>query len=391
MLYSIVGIIAIAVHLIVNADVFLNVRGKRVFPGERMYLLFLLSVIGYHLTDALWGILYDQKLVAGVFADTTVYFVMMAASIMLWGMFVHRYLGTRNKAIMYTGIAVFAFQIIFIVVNFFYPVLFEVTDACEYNTKPLRYVMLTAQILMYLILSIYTLIVALKRKGTSKRRHLAICFFGVFMVVAITFQVIFPLQPLYSYGYLFGICALHSFVVEDERANQRTELEEVKHRVSIDPLTGVMSKHAYIDMEASIDERISKGIMEPFAMVVFDLNDLKVVNDTSGHNAGDKYIIKSVELIKEHFKYLPIYRVGGDEFTIFLTGKDYDNRNSLVAAFNKRIEENIRKDDFIIVAVGLSIFIPDKDSTILQTYTRADREMYQRKHVLKEMKMNKDV
>ena len=130
--------------------------------------------------------------------------------------------------------------------------------------------------------------------------------------------------------------------------------------------------------------------MEPFAIAVFDLNDLKVVNDSEGHNSGDKYIIKSVELIKEYFKDVPIYRVGGDEFTIFLTGKDYENREALLKAFNERIEKNLMEDDLIVVAAGLSIFIPEKDSTILQTFTRADREMYIRKHILKEKKLNKD-
>ena len=390
MLYSIVGIIAIFIHFIVNFDVFRNIKGKNVFPGERVYLFFLLSVIAYHITDAFWGILYDKHLATAVFIDTTLYFVCMASSILLWGMFVKQYLDRSNRTIIIIGAAMFFVQIITIVVNLFYPVLFSVSKECVYSARPLRYVMLGGQIFTYLMLCLFTLISSLKRRDSLKRRYLAICFFSAFMMVAITLQVIFPLLPMYSFGYLFGICALHSFVVEDEKATQKSELEEVKHRVSIDSLTGVMSKHAYVDIEANIDERINRGIMEPFAMVVFDLNDLKMVNDTDGYNAGDKYIVKSVELIQECFKYSPIYRVGGDEFTIILTGQDYDNRKALLSAFNERIEDNLKKDDLIIVAAGLSIYMPEKDSTILQTFTRADREMYIRKHLLKEKKLNKD-
>ena len=342
MLYSIVAFIAIVIHLIVNLDVFLNIKGKKLFPGEKFYLFFLLSVIAYHITDAFWGILYDNKLATAVFIDTTIYFIAMAGSILLWGLFVYKYLGTRNKIIFYIGFAVFIFQIILISINFAYPILFKVSADCVYSAQPTRYVMLGAQILIYLLLAIYTLIVAIRQKGSSKRRHLAICFFGLFMVVAIALQVFFPLLPMYSYGYLFGICALHLFVVEDEKANQQTELEEVKHRVSIDPLTGVMSKHAYIDIEEKIDDRINKGMMEPFALIVFDLNDLKTVNDTQGHNEGDQYIIKAVDLIKEYFAATPIYRVGGDEFAVILTGEDYENKESLLNSFNEKIEENTK-------------------------------------------------
>ena len=388
MAYSVVGFLAIAIHFIVNIDVFLHFRGKKKFSGELFYFFFLISVIAYHVTDGFWGILYDNHLITALFIDTTAYFIIMATSILLWGLFVYRYLGSKNKIITYIGLAVFTFQIAVIIANFFYPVLFVIDENCEYSAKAVRYVMLGIQVFMFLLLAIYTFITFLHSNGSLKRHHLAISIFCLFMIASIALQVFFPLMPLYSLGYLLGVTALHTFVVEDEKANQKLELEEAKHRVSIDPLTGVMSKYAYIDEEAHIDDLIARGEMKEFAMIVFDLNDLKFINDTKGHDAGDIYIIQSVNLIKEYFKDIPIYRVGGDEFTIILRDNNYDNRDGLFKAFNDRIDENSAKNDLIIISAGLAIYLPDKDSTILQTYTRADREMYARKYYLKEHKNN---
>ncbi|MBO4682795.1 MAG: hypothetical protein J5618_02940, partial [Bacilli bacterium] len=126
MAYSLVGILAIVIHLIVNFDVFMDVKKKGKFAGEGFYLLFLLSVIIYHITDGFWGLLYENQLADAVIIDTSVYFFAMATSILLWGLFVYFYLGAKNKAITYVGGVVFIFQITCVIINFFNPILFEV-------------------------------------------------------------------------------------------------------------------------------------------------------------------------------------------------------------------------------------------------------------------------
>ena len=388
MAYSLVGIIAIIVHLIVNMDVIFRFKGKRPFSGQRYYLFFLVSVIVYHLTDAFWGFLYDAKAVTPLFIDTTLYFIAMASSILFWGYFVYFYLGRKNKTILYAGLVVFAVQIVVILLNFKFPFLFTIDqETCEYSAKSMRYVMLGVQILMYVVLALFTFVESFKNRDSLKRRYIMVSLFSVFMIVAIALQVFFPLIPMYSYGYLFGICVLHSLVVEDEMANQKHELVEAHRQISYDTLTGAMSKHAYVDMEAEVDDRINRGVMEDFAMIVFDLNDLKAINDKDGHEAGDRYIIESVRLIEDYFKDIPVYRVGGDEFTLVLLGKDYKNRHQLLDDFNRRIDQNQKNHNVVVVSAGIADYNRDKDTTIIQIFTRADREMYARKHYLKEQKI----
>ena len=384
MAYSVVGFISIFIHIIVNIDVFLHIKKKR-FPGAGYYLLFLIGVIVYHATDALWGVLYENKLREAVIADTVVYFVAMAISILFFGLFVYHYLGTNKKAkpILIAGACVFLIQIGFIVANFFYPIIFTVPQDCVYTTEPGRYAMLAVQELMYLAISIFVFINAKQQTGSSRRRYLTVGLFGVFMLIFITLQVIFYLLPLYSLGFVFGVTALHTFVIEDEIANQKDELEEAKNEILIDTLTGAMSKHAYVDRETEIDNLINNGQMDNFAVVVFDLNDLKLVNDTCGHEVGDKYIVDGVKLIAQIFKDTPIYRVGGDEFVVILEGENYENRKALLKEFNDIMDENLKNNSRIVISAGISDYRPNRDTTIIQVFTRADSEMYKRKHCLK--------
>ena len=384
--YTVVGLVALLVHIIVNFDIIFR-KGYRSLPGGGYYLFFLLGVLVFHLADALWGVFYDNKLATALFIDTSFYFVGMGVSILFWELFVSKFIGKESrliKPIIYIGFAVFTLQMVAIVVNIFTPVLFEVTKDAEYTAKPIRYVTLALQILMFTLLIVYTINITIKNKGKTTRRHIALSSFCLAMIIFLTLQVFLPLLPMYSLGYLFGVTMLHTFVVEDQRIERQKELEEARTQVEIDALTGTKSKHAYVDKEEQIDKLINAGEMSAFGIVVFDLNDLKLVNDTYGHEAGDLYIVAATKLITQIFTKSEIYRIGGDEFVAILEGEDYFNRENLLKEFNEKIQLNIKSRRGVIVSSGLSIFNPDKDNTLIQVFNRADEEMYQRKHMIKD-------
>ena len=386
MAYSIVGILTVFVLLIVNVDVFLNFRGKTKYPGEWWYLAFLASVIVYCITDGCWGFLYEAKLREAVYVDTVIYFFAMATSILLWGSFVYHYLDIKHKAgiiIPLAGVAIFVFQSVAILINFGVPILFEVSNDCVYTASWFRYVILIAQILVFLLVAIYAFISAFRARESARRRKIAIALLSLFMAIAIILQACFPLMPLYAMGFLFGICLLHTFVIRDEMTNRLQELNETKHRISLDPLTGTHSKYAYIDAEARVEDGIADRSIQHFAVVVFDINDLKKVNDTYGHDAGDKYIKECADLICEYYKGVPIYRVGGDEFATILLGKDYEKKDEYLTKFERRVNKNKRERSRIIISSGMAEFVTDRDTSLIQVFTRADREMYARKERLK--------
>jgi len=170
-----------------------------------------------------------------------------------------------------------------------------------------------------------------------------------------------------------------------KRAHQSEfELGVMKEIANTDPMTGVKSKHAYIEFEKLLNKRIEDGIAENFEIIVFDVNGLKHINDTQGHKAGDAYICCASNIICEMFKHSPVYRIGGDEFVVVLHGYDLEHHDMLIDKFNTMVEENIAKGD-VVVSLGHSEYIPGKDTTMRSVFSRADVQMYERKRYLKSL------
>lgn len=149
-----------------------------------------------------------------------------------------------------------------------------------------------------------------------------------------------------------------------------------------DALTGVKNKRAYVQAEIEFDEQIEKNENPEFAIVVCDVNGLKQVNDTKGHKAGDDFIRSACAIICNIFKHSPVFRIGGDEFALFLKGQDFDNRKTLMdelcAVLDKR-----RYNGVVLLAVGLSEFVKGKDLRVQDVFERADTLMYADKEICK--------
>ena len=152
-----------------------------------------------------------------------------------------------------------------------------------------------------------------------------------------------------------------------------------------DELTHVKNKTAYHEGERKLQKQVAEG--SPFGIVVCDINGLKTINDTEGHRAGDEYIKSSCMLICRTFQHSPVYRIGGDEFAVILIGRDYDNREELVSALKKQVEENLRYGEGAVVASGLATFRPGEDRSVEDVFNRADSGMYEEKTHLKEQKL----
>ena len=153
-----------------------------------------------------------------------------------------------------------------------------------------------------------------------------------------------------------------------------------------DSLTGTRNRTAYLEFEKELQEQIDSKKGDPFGIIVCDLNDLKLINDTQGHKAGDDYIKSACMRICKVFSHSPVFRNGGDEFVVILRNQDYADRMSLVTAFRKQIENNIRTGLGAVVALGMAEFQPGIDTGVEDVFKRADSRMYENKTHLKEMK-----
>ena len=401
MTYSAVGLLAVVIHLVVNYDVFHKGVGST-FHAVSYYRQFLLSVILFHIFDSLWGFFYSRHLFLQLYISTTIYFIAIAGTILFWSIFVVHYLEDKKlfcTVISYIGRLFFITQISTVGANLFVPILFFIDETGGVQPRIIQFVLSSLQILIFILTTTYSLIISIKAEGSVRRRHLTISLFSIAMILAITTQMFFPTMPFYSLGYLVGCCVLHTFVVDDERMENLRALKESFGREAMqieelgvtrtlaytDPLTGVKSKRAYLDIRKQMEQKIADETVKEFAIAVFDVNGLKEVNDNFGHEVGDQHIIGASNLICTILKHSPVFRIGGDEFVAILEGADFEERRSLISDFNAKIEENARTGK-VVVSVGLSTYKHNGGSTFASVFKQADENMYKRKAILKELK-----
>ena len=233
MTYSIIGLLAAIILIITNRDVFWPAKGVSFSKTQRLYRNFLLVVLGFYITDGMWGVLYNLRLMDILYVETILFFVAMAAVLLFWTQYVTAYLESNNAfgtILQYAGRILFVIEVVVLIVNIFYPVKFWFDENYAFQTGVMRYFTLYAQTLIFLITSIYTLRVTAKSEGKVRRRNLTIGLFGIAMTAMIILQIHFPLWPCSTIGYMFGTSLLHSFVVEDEKSEYRKELERTLQR-----------------------------------------------------------------------------------------------------------------------------------------------------------------
>lgn len=167
----------------------------------------------------------------------------------------------------------------------------------------------------------------------------------------------------------------------EEKANSMQELA-VK-----DALTGIRNKTAYDYEVEKLEKDIADGFIE-FGLAMVDLNFLKKINDTYGHEKGNISIRRLCMLVCEVFDHSPVFRIGGDEFIVILKFRDYKNVDALIEDFNNRLDD-IQNDselnpwEKISAAIGYHKFDKNVDKTVDDVFKKADQAMYERKVAMK--------
>jgi len=164
--------------------------------------------------------------------------------------------------------------------------------------------------------------------------------------------------------------------------NLRQMVGGLSNKAYRDALTGVRNKGAYEEEIA----KYSEG-KEPFALVMFDVNYLKRVNDTYGHEMGDIYLKNACALICRVYQHSPVFRLGGDEFIAVLTGPQVDAGQSLLEEMawqSAHINQSAENPwDRVDMAVGMAVYDPQRDAGMedptQEIFRQADAAMYKDK------------
>lgn len=385
MYYASIGTIALIVLVIINLEALKKVEKTAANEVRIRYRQFLVATMVYYFSDAMWGVLYELGWIAATYIDTVLFFIAMVTSVLLWTRAVVAFTGGKGKlanVFLFCGWLIFGVQVLSLIVNIFYPVVFSFDANGEYLALPTRYVTLFMQMILYFATAFYSFVIRFRSKGTKRSHFRTVGFSGIIMAVFIALQMLFPLMPLYSLGCLFATCLIHTFIHKDMFEEQEREINSANQKAYRDGLTGVKNKLAYIESLRRLEIESKTTSFEGYGVVVFDLNGLKIINDTKGHEAGDELLKNACRLICEHYKHSPVYRIGGDEFVAILTGSDFDNREQIKKQFDEQIDANNR-DGKVVVSSGMAVFDSAIDESYTEVFIRADKKMYERKQALK--------
>ena len=142
-----------------------------------------------------------------------------------------------------------------------------------------------------------------------------------------------------------------------------------------DPLTGLLNRQAF---QRAMQEL--KNVQE-VSVLVFDLNCLKMINDTYGHVIGDAYITKSSTILSEVFKEVgTCYRVGGDEFCILSKECNEPKIKSALRDMEEQVERiDYKWKDSFHIAHGYAFYYKKDGQDIYDVFAEADQRMYEHK------------
>ncbi len=163
-------------------------------------------------------------------------------------------------------------------------------------------------------------------------------------------------------------------------AEQR-QFELYRQLATTDVLTGCYNRNAFSEDLKNIDK--PEGIV----VVAFDLNNLKLCNDSHGHAMGDEYLMRTARLLRNLFgKYGKIYRTGGDEFIAILKDRTEKEVRFLIDKMGVEsqylMEGDVQRE--FVCACGMAAFDSTLDKNLSSTLIRADASMYKNKKELKE-------
>jgi len=167
-----------------------------------------------------------------------------------------------------------------------------------------------------------------------------------------------------------------------EITSQKTEERRLVGLADRDPLTGLYNRRRFEENFEKILTRASRyghGV----ALLYFDIDNFKLINDLSGHKVGDEIIQKVSQVLKQSIRAsdLPV-RQGGDEFAVVMDEVDLEIVNIVVMQFSERLSSvRFRRNDglnSISCSIGVALF-PEHGSTVSQLMANADMAMYRAK------------
>lgn len=215
-----------------------------------------------------------------------------------------------------------------------------------------------------------------------------LCITSLINLFEFYFSFIMDSSVLFRIGMLFFIMILCLDIFQKSLGllNAHMEATIYKQLAYTDLATGLRNRAAY---DISVTELNSRWGKAPLGLIIFDIDNLKINNDTLGHSVGDELIRGVANCIKETFRNNEdCFRIGGDEFAVMMKEDKEEKIESLLKKFEFCVENyNNTHKHKLSVSCGCAISekLNSKFNDIYDLFNSADMDMYSNK-----MKKNKN-
>ncbi|HAE61793.1 MAG TPA: hypothetical protein DCG38_05625 [Eubacteriaceae bacterium] len=235
--------------------------------------------------------------------------------------------------------------------------------------------LMTISIFMIVIIMFYEL------KTYSNVNVSRMLKYTVVMAISTLLEIIAFYSNLFKYTssfYRVGLLIFIGLLVYDAYTYLKENLEQNRENLLLeklaymDFLTGGNNRTAY---ERDLDKYLESGV---FRLVLLDLNDLKYINDTFGHNFGDDAIKTVYRLTREVFKNLgECYRIGGDEFVVLMNSPDKEIYEKCIEKLRDGLEKKKSESAYPIdFAAGSDVYEKENWDSYSEFYHHVDQNMY---------------
>lgn len=165
----------------------------------------------------------------------------------------------------------------------------------------------------------------------------------------------------------------HYSIVLSDITNEEDYRIKLEHLTITDPLTSIGKRRHY---NKSLENEIyfATRYGTPFSLIMFDLDNFKMINDTYGHDTGDEILIRSTELIASYLRQADIFsRIGGEEFTVILPRTNREDAVKIAEKLRIEIESFQYK---IAVTMSFGVVEYKMDESADDIYRRVDNALY---------------
>ncbi|ABR90772.1 diguanylate cyclase [Janthinobacterium sp. Marseille] len=201
-----------------------------------------------------------------------------------------------------------------------------------------------------------------------------------------------PKDPIWFEGRIQAL----SFLVDDEEVvlwvasniSERHILEgKLRELSDTDQLTGLFNRRK-LEHDLTLHYESLLRYSVPTSVFIFDLDNLKKINDTKGHHAGDEIIQAVADICRSAIRKADTAcRFGGDEFVIALPNTELEQAMQLAERLHDRFRKELSRfsvgDTVVTASIGVTSMVPE-DRSYEDTLKRADRALYEAKSMGKD-------